>query len=772
MLYFNGTSADDVYIGGNGDDQIFGGGGDDILSGGNGDDQIYGESGNDILNGDDGNDRLFGGWGNNTLFGGAGNDDLFGDGGHDWIDGGAGRDIAHINGLLFYEPVVFTLSSTPGATSIMTVKGLATTSLINIEAVDFTGGSGNDILTGGDDDDSLQGAEGDDTLIGGAGSDVLCASSASGGFHGRDNLYGGIGDDRGVLDFANAWQTVQFSLDMTPGSRSAVLLGGLESTWLSDIESVDITGGRLADRLIGGAGNDVLDGGPGGNDILAGGAGDDVLKGGVGDRLIGGTGNDLAELGLRDTTAAVRFTLDPSPTATSQVFVGGKAVASVAAVEAVSISSGSGNDEITGGAGDDRLFGGTGNDILFGGAGNDFLFGGDLYGFASPLAPIERDFLDGGDGIDTASLGAASTATSMVFVFDPTPGAISNVIVDGVKTTAVRNIENFATSGTFGDDLITLGSGDDKVYSLGGKDRLDGGGGSDLLELSLRSRQAITLDLDTAPGVAADLLIGGVWSGSIANFERLDIIAGWSHDRITGGVGKDDISGGDGNDFLSGNDGDDYLSGDAGKDRLDGGAGADFLAGGSGDDIYIVDAGDTVEEAAASGIDTVYTDLSSYRLGDNLERLFYSGTGRFTGIGNALDNTLTGRRRADHLEGGDGNDTLTGGLGADDLVGGAGADHFIYASVADSNAEGFDTIADVSTLDRDRIDLSAIDANTTGGTSNDAFVFIGSAAFSGHAGELRYMRGVVQADVDGDALADLAIRLVDGKPLTKGSFVL
>jgi Ca2+-binding RTX toxin-like protein len=53
-----------------------------------------------------------------------------------------------------------------------------------------------------------------------------------------------------------------------------------------------ITGGSLADQLLGLAGNDKLNGGAG-DDILIGGAGRDALIGGTGDdTLIGGTGND------------------------------------------------------------------------------------------------------------------------------------------------------------------------------------------------------------------------------------------------------------------------------------------------------------------------------------------------------------------------------------------------------------------------------------------------------------------------------------------------
>jgi hypothetical protein len=62
----------------------------------------------------------------------------------------------------------------------------------------------------------------------------------------------------------------------------------------------------------------------------------------------------------------------------------------------------------------------------------------------------------------------------------------------------------------------------------------------------------------------------------------------------------------------------------------------------------------------------------------------------------------------------------------------------------------------------DRIDLSALDADTTSFGSDDAFSFIGSAGFTG-AGQLRLQSlgganaVLVEADVNGDGQADLQI---------------
>jgi hypothetical protein len=86
-------------------------------------------------------------------------------------------------------------------------------------------------------------------------------------------------------------------------------------------------------------------------------------------------------------------------------------------------------------------------------------------------------------------------------------------------------------------------------------------------------------------------------------------------------------------------------------------------------------------------------------------------------------------------------------------------------------------ITDFSQAQGDRIDLSAIDADTTV-ASNQAFVLAanGTDPFSGVAGQLRYEVGgtttSVFGDVDGDAVADFEIVLTGSITLTAADFVL
>jgi Ca2+-binding RTX toxin-like protein len=97
-----GRAGNDCLFGGEGADVLDGDGGDDTLSGGDGRDRLFGGAGNDRLlggakgdelHGDAGNDQLFPGTGRDRVWGGAGNDVISArDGSRDVIDCGAGLD--------------------------------------------------------------------------------------------------------------------------------------------------------------------------------------------------------------------------------------------------------------------------------------------------------------------------------------------------------------------------------------------------------------------------------------------------------------------------------------------------------------------------------------------------------------------------------------------------------------------------------------------------------------------------------------------------------
>jgi Ca2+-binding RTX toxin-like protein len=133
-------------------------------------------------------------------------------------------------------------------------------------------------------------------------------------------------------------------------------------------------------------------------------------------------------------------------------------------------------------------------------------------------------------------------------------------------------------------------------------------------------------------------------------------------------------------------------------------------------------------------------------------------------IGTNGRDRISGSGGRDTLYGGSGDDILIGGAGADLLIGGAGADIFQYNATTDAaRATGIlaplnrEIIADFQS-GIDRIDLSAIDANTLV-AGNQAFTFVGSRAFSRVAGQLRYSGGILSGDTNGDGVADFEIQM-------------
>ena len=129
-----------------------------------------------------------------------------------------------------------------------------------------------------------------------------------------------------------------------------------------------------------------------------------------------------------------------------------------------------------------------------------------------------------------------------------------------------------------------------------------------------------------------------------------------------------------------------------------------------------------------------------------------------------------GGQASDLLIGGAGADVIYGGGGGDVLRGEGGADVFRYDSITDSNGTTDatrDRIAGFVT-GTDKIDLSRIDA--IAGGADDAFSFIGSAAFGNVAGQLRYTdaglgRFIVEGDIDGDGIADFTLDVIATPPI-------
>jgi Ca2+-binding RTX toxin-like protein len=384
--------------------EIRAGEGDDSITGGNGNDELLGELGNDTITGGAGNDRLIGDRGNDLLTGGNDDDVFFPGVGADSIDGGAGNDLLNIynsgdtnpstiiyinttngtivggvnNGTTFQNIERFDVNTgtvndninLSAATGTVTIRAYGGNDTIvgSLTATNaLFGQDGNDNITGGNNNDDINGGIGNDTLNGGAGNDTINAGT------GADIIDGGTAND--ILFIDNTNDTAATTITYTTPTQGTINGGVSNGTTFQNIERIQIRTGSGIDNINLSAATELTDVtiyAGAGNDIIVGSAvalyqtisgreGDDNITGGNNvDNLNGDSGNDT-------------------------------------------LNGNAGNDSIYAGDNNDYVIGGTGNDGVRGDAGNDTLIGVNLTSSNPGLG--ERDYLEGGAGIDRFILG-------------------------------------------------------------------------------------------------------------------------------------------------------------------------------------------------------------------------------------------------------------------------------------------------------------------------------------------------------------------------------
>ncbi|WP_298194826.1 calcium-binding protein [Novosphingobium sp.] len=183
---------------------------------------------------------------------------------------------------------------------------------------------------------------------------------------------------------------------------------------------------------------------------------------------------------------------------------------------------------------------------------------------------------------------------------------------------------------------------------------------------------------------------------------------------IKGTKAGETLDGSAGADLIYGLGSKDILNGLGGNDLLDGGVGADRMFGGDGDDRYVVDSvSDKVIEAADEGNDLVLAALSRYKIPSQVENLTFTTRASHFGIGNGLNNVITGNSGTDRLFGGGGDDTLIGGNGNDYLSGGRGRDTLLGGNGDDTLNGG---------AGNDLLDGGIGADNLFGGRGNDIYI--------------------------------------------------
>ena len=519
--------------------------------------------------------------------------------------------------------------------------------------------------------------------------DALHADSIDGG-GGADTMTGGVGDDTYVVDNTGdkVIEVVGAGDDLVRASVTFTLGANLENLTLI-APGISGTGNALGNIITGAGGNETLTGlagddslvGAGGNDTLLGGDGSDTLSGGLGndrldggagadqltgdegvDTLIGGAGDDTYFLSnLLDavpdtvTEAAnggndlVRF--DASSPATYVLPVNVESLFFIGNANVVGVGNASGN-HIQSGAGNDRLEGLAGNDVLDAGAGNDTMIGGagnDSYHVDSAFDVV----------VEAANAGTDTVFAQTNWTLGDNVENLVLIDAPGARVGRGNALANVITGNSL-DNRLEGGAGNDVLDGGAGADQLVGGAGND------------TYFFDRGSDVAIELANGGIdtvfTSASIVLTDNVENVT------LQGAPGTNlSAIGNRLANVITGDDGDNYIDG-----RGAAGVGiGDRLIGGNGNDVYVVNDGKTViVEGANAGRDLVYSGLSSYSLGANVEDLYLlASAGAINGTGNASDNLMRGNSLNNVLAGLGGNDVLFGNAGSDNLIGGLGNDY-------------------------------------------------------------------------------------------------
>jgi len=547
----HGDNGSNNVLGLDGDDQLFGHGDGDLLNGGSGSDTLTGGAGSDLLIGGtgtdfaryedtvgitislaapatntgtaagdiydgiegliggSGNDKIYGNGLNNTLMGGLGNDMIYGGAGADHHDGGAGTDYARYDDAS--AGVTASLHTPASNTGIaagdtyVAIEGLMLTNFNDIGRGDnrsnyLIGLNGNDQLFGLGGTDSLNGGEGNDTLSGGEGADTL---------------NGGNGEDFARYDVTYDIVASLANTSLNTGAAAGDTYQSIEGLILGSGNDAGY-GNDLANKLIGGAGDDTLAGGLGG------------------DRLDGGTGIDVASY---DDANHGNLRISLSAPATNTGAAAGDTFISI--------------EGVIGGVGNDSIFGDSGANILNGGAGADHLYGG-----------LGADTLIGGSGLDYARYDEAAYGNLVVSLETPASntGAAAGDTFDGIEG-LILGAGNDSLYGNSSKNWLYGGAGNDKLYATAGGDFYHGGAGLDYVRFDHAGYTSVTADLSNT--------VAGAGVAAAATYAQVEGLILTGYDDIGyGDSGVNYLYGLGGNDTLDGRGGNDLLTGGQGRDTF------------------------------------------------------------------------------------------------------------------------------------------------------------------------------------------------------------
>ena len=462
--------------------------------------------------------------GNDNLLGTAGADVLNGGAGADTMSGGTGDDtyVVDTAGDIVIEAVgqgndrVMALTSYALSAGVE-VERLTTNDNLATITVNLTGNNLSQYIYGNEGSNQLDGGGGGDVMVGLGGDDVYTIRNVAD----RVVEASGGGYDR-VLAAAN------FTLEAGSEVEKFTTIDNLATT------VINLTGNTLSQYIYGNAGANTLDGG-GGGDVLVGLGGDDfyIIRNAA-DRVVEASGG-----GYDRVLAAANFKLEAGSEVEKFTTIDNLATT------AMNLTGNGLSQYIYGNAGTNMLDGGGGGDVLVG------LAGDDLYTIRNAA---DRVVEASGDGYDRV-LAAAS------FTLEAGSEVEKFTTIDNLATTAIN---------------LTGNSFFQYLYGNAGSNRLDGGGGGDVMvglggDDSYVIRNAADRAVETAGGGNDRVLAAASFTLEAGSeVERLTTVDNLATTAIN----------------LTGNELSQYLYGNAGANMLDGKGSADVMTGLEGADIF------------------------------------------------------------------------------------------------------------------------------------------------------------------------------------------
>tara|TARA_S200000501_G_scaffold377852_1_gene437786 strand:- start:1808 stop:6319 length:4512 start_codon:yes stop_codon:yes gene_type:complete len=770
-----------------------------------GDDTVVGTAGNNTISMGAGNDSVTAGSGIENISGGAGNDTINVGTANltalDTIDGGDGTDTLVVGAGIASATIlggvsnVEVLEATGNAATITLAANISATTfdLSNVNDQDLTFNAGyTDTATvtiGATDADDIDNGSSATT----SANTTLIVNGAASAWSGT-TVVGGTGTDTVNISQVGSDTTVTLgsavtgveyfnitdsTLSNTHDVDVSITSYATAATW--DASSMDagedvtlnLTSASLAQVLIGGEGNDAITGGLRG-DTITGNGGVDAINGAAGlDNISAGAGNDAITVSTEAqfSTSLGTDTIDAGAGTDTLTFSAAATlttteVSTISNVEVLALTTGSTltvNDAFLaanpglviqpGATSTIKASTATGDslstslNIAANAAGNLSLLGGtgdDTFTFYATETLTALDSVNGGAGDDQI----------IVDIVDATPqagvGANTTAVLDAqitnVETVKIRDValDDGGGSGTVITATITVNAGfTGTALTIDGTDL-------DMHPTTLTGGERLTVDASNNLVTEVVTVLGGAFGDNLTGGAAADTLTGnGGADTITGGAGNDIITGGTGADQLTGGVGIDNISAGAGNDSIVVSTFTDFKTSGGSETVDGGEGNDTLTFTQATTLtitapemeniknievidasDTISTNATSITLGNGFfesngsTTITYDGNDSGTGASNTLDLSSVTNGSAIFYP----NDTATDV--DDSFTGGSGNDTYMIVGTAAAGLEATDTF--------------------TGNGGTDQFLIVNSTAITAVM-DMSLVTGVEKAVVQSDS---------------------